>query len=817
MKFAILSRESGRRNIQLHLLFFVILVFAACSLTIFDQVLSGYTLLNGNYLFSFEPWIHQKKLGQGDYNHILSDPIDWPNIYFHIKQLRHGAIPLWGFNEQLGKPGIFLMNNLLVDPLRVALWTAFDVPIGSTLEILIKFTAGGVFCWLYLIQIAVQRWIALPFSIGFVYGTSQIASYPDAFAFAPMYLFMVLFVIEKLCTTNSWKWAAALSGSFLYLATSAVAHVLFFSVFWILVYGAARILCTPSNRWALFFKVCVAGFFSMLSFSAYLLPTIEYFRNGINLDYRSGYGVTQGIPYALLNAFYGTIFGDPVAEAATLWKYGSFVNVGICVGFLAPVVTLTAGIFRLTRQRDFHFIFFAISSTFLLLEIYEFPFEAIEQYVNHIPLFRGNPPFHQNTFLQAFLSVLGALSLDYVFRTDFRKRKWEAVAILLSTACVCGFVLYHFVLIKNDSAGSPYLGTYFRKSIFLTALFLTIYVIILLKPSSVKLLTTALVLLSGLFLYEAKLNAANWVPSMKPDAWFPETETTQYLKTHVGAARVMPLDFVAVPETLAFYGLPVAVGRGSIPRPLMFLLFEAYADAYRHPTQTLFPSSKTDLMSKLWDLLDVRYFVGSKSLRKETLPDYGEKIKFIQLSDATILERMSNPQHAYLARDGIVVERDAALPNVFYKPDFDLLTHVILEKQSDLRHNDLPSKDLPPSAPIGSITFVKQRTNSVEIRAQINEPGYLVLSQYYYPGWKAYVDGKRVDIFRAYHFLSAIRVSNLGDVQIEFKYEPLSVYAGLALSVIGLLGGTVFFGLMVRSSGCPSRRHSSAEAAIKVG
>jgi hypothetical protein len=334
----------------------------------------------------------------------------------------------------------------------------------------------------------------------------------------------------------------------------------------------------------------------------------------------------------------------------------------------------------------------------------------------------------------------------------------------------------------------------------LTGLFLTSYVLILFKPRVLRSPTLFFVLLSALFLYEAKLNAADWVPSMKPASWFPKTRTTQYLRANVGAARVMPLDLVAVPETLAFYGLPVAVGRGSIPRPLMHLLFEAYDEAYRHPTQTLFPSAKTDLSSKLWDLLDVRYFVGSRTLRKEDLPPYGEKINFIRLSDSTILERAPRPKHAYLAKDGIVVKREEDLPKIFYQPDFNLSTHIILESETDLRPEDKPSKDISSPSSIGEITSVKQHTNSLEITASIKEPGYLVLSQYYYPGWNAYIDGEQVDIFRAYHFLSGIKIEKHGEIHIDFRYEPRSVYYGLALSAIGLLGGCLFFWIVTKSS-----------------
>jgi hypothetical protein len=193
-----------KRFIKDHDRLIALVVFSVCTLIIFPQVLSGYTIVNGNYLYSFEPWVHYGKGGQGDYNYILSDSVDWPNIYYHIEQIRNGELPLWGFNEQLGKPGIFLMNNLLVDPLRLLLWVIFGVPVGQTLEILIKFTLGGLFSYMYLKQLKVQLPIAFACSVGFMFGSSQIASYIDCFAYAPLFLPIIFYLVEKVFEKDSW-------------------------------------------------------------------------------------------------------------------------------------------------------------------------------------------------------------------------------------------------------------------------------------------------------------------------------------------------------------------------------------------------------------------------------------------------------------------------------------------------------------------------------------------------------------------------------------------------------------------------------------
>ena len=59
----------------------------------------------------------------------------------------------------------------------------------------------------------------------------------------------------------------------------------------------------------------------------------------------------------------------------------------------------------------------------------------------------------------------------------------------------------------------------------------------------------------------------------------------------------------------------------------------------------------------------------------------------------------------------------------------------------------------------------------------------LVLSEVYYPAWKAYVDGERVQIYRADHLLRAIPVPN-GEHTVELRYESWSLRVGVAVSLI---------------------------------
>ncbi len=67
------------------------------------------------------------------------------------------------------------------------------------------------------------------------------------------------------------------------------------------------------------------------------------------------------------------------------------------------------------------------------------------------------------------------------------------------------------------------------------------------------------------------------------------------------------------------------------------------------------------------------------------------------------------------------------------------------------------------------------------------ESGYLVLTDSYYPGWQAYLDGKVVPVYRANYLFRAVRAP-AGKHQVQFRYEPPLLELGLKVSVATLLG-----------------------------
>ena len=96
------------------------------------------------------------------------------------------------------------------------------------------------------------------------------------------------------------------------------------------------------------------------------------------------------------------------------------------------------------------------------------------------------------------------------------------------------------------------------------------------------------------------------------------------------------------------------------------------------------------------------------------------------------------------------------------------------------------------------------RPNRVTVEVSLDEPGFLVLSEVWYPDWRAYdvADGGRSEL-HVYKTNLAMRGVFLkaGKHKVEFVYEPSSYYEGKTITLISLpvvLVLLVFFGLVAR-------------------
>ena len=104
-------------------------------------------------------------------------------------------------------------------------------------------------------------------------------------------------------------------------------------------------------------------------------------------------------------------------------------------------------------------------------------------------------------------------------------------------------------------------------------------------------------------------------------------------------------------------------------------------------------------------------------------------------------------------------------------------------KDTALLESKLPSLARPDDVSADRSSVTSYGANDIKLKSTTGAKGLLVLSEVYYPAWKAYVDGKPVPLYRADQLLRAVPVP-AGKHTVELRYESRSLRLGLAISLL---------------------------------
>lgn len=72
-----------------------------------------------------------------------------------------------------------------------------------------------------------------------------------------------------------------------------------------------------------------------------------------------------------------------------------------------------------------------------------------------------------------------------------------------------------------------------------------------------------------------------------------------------------------------------------------------------------------------------------------------------------------------------------------------------------------------------SVVLKKKTQDELELEVQTNVPGYVVISEMNYPGWKAWVDKKATKVVAAKEMFQAVPIETSGKHSIRLSYEPV--------------------------------------------
>jgi hypothetical protein len=195
------------------------------------------------------------------------------------------------------------------------------------------------------------------------------------------------------------------------------------------------------------------------------------------------------------------------------------------------------------------------------------------------------------------------------------------------------------------------------------------------------------------------------------------------------------------------------------------------------------------LHSSLLDLLDVRYIVQDATLppNRDDVRTLDAETRVVFRSPRVIVhERDSTPPHVWIVHDVRPVTRGEALP---------LLTGGLVDPyQTALIEGTPPVVAAPDEAAAESARVTAYEPDRVSVATQAAAPGFLVISEVYESGWRAYVDGDEVEILPTHHALRGVPIPS-GEHTVEMRYDPLSLRLGLWISGIataGMLASFIF-------------------------
>jgi hypothetical protein len=156
--------------------------------------------------------------------------------------------------------------------------------------------------------------------------------------------------------------------------------------------------------------------------------------------------------------------------------------------------------------------------------------------------------------------------------------------------------------------------------------------------------------------------------------------------------------------------------------------------------------------------------------------------QLVHSGDVKIYQNLDVLPRAFVVHQARVVTNDEEALTLLQDPAFDPASQVILSEGDARQDEALPS----------TVEIIGYEPEQVQLRASLDAPGYLVLTDAHYPGWEATVDGQPVPILRANLYFRAIALEP-GEHLVSFRFQPNSARIGLGLS----LGSWLVWGLVL--------------------
>jgi hypothetical protein len=188
---------------------------------------------------------------------------------------------------------------------------------------------------------------------------------------------------------------------------------------------------------------------------------------------------------------------------------------------------------------------------------------------------------------------------------------------------------------------------------------------------------------------------------------------------------------------------------------------------------------------QLLSLYNVRYLITHLPLQED-----GFELLGIHGPGAHLYENLNVMPRAYAVPAYTLANDVIAALNLMASPTYDPTKEVVLFAPPRGEH----ALSSNPASFTSHVELVGDEPLQVTLGAETNQPGFLVLSDLYYPGWEATVDGQPVPIYQANGAVRAVALAG-GAHRVEFRFRPRPLRYGALITGLSALALAVVWRL----------------------
>jgi hypothetical protein len=155
------------------------------------------------------------------------------------------------------------------------------------------------------------------------------------------------------------------------------------------------------------------------------------------------------------------------------------------------------------------------------------------------------------------------------------------------------------------------------------------------------------------------------------------------------------------------------------------------------------------------------------------------RFRQVHSGDVKVYEALDVLPRAYVVHRTRVIADDEAAIAAMVAPAFDPARTAILAGGREIDASQSGSA-------ASSVSVLSYEPEEIVLRASLPAPGYVVLSDSWYPGWRVTVDGETATIERANLAFRAVHVPE-GTHTVRWTYRPRSYLAGMGISATAML------------------------------